>query len=646
MPLTNPKYIALRDTCIAKKKELQVVNPFMASFLASIALDRSNSRKIGYEGMTLFIQLLQATELDRLMTSPEAADAHVNWFWALIDEAHSLKDRADRRRGIKAVVSVYHSMDKAGFLGKEFWRPDNSPYYYLCKKSFEKTLIDEYCGSKYIAFLRYSIQHHPHFVVISFRNMALRDMVLDAFNDWPNKYDRDIGSLQYVKDAEGWFEGTTDGVRDYKDLTAAMLVTARDHILRTCGEAQERRNRMWFMFCIFGHQIRKHPEHHFFRESPVWDSGMVTDHRVSNHIADGFQVAFYGQQDPFKQGHGVLLICDHADDISASAIEKTIYRIKLGGITVPVLWDALANYSLHHLKLNITFVKHFLLWFISVKERDYGHITKEDVDAFRVYISRKCNRGKTRNVYITVVTNFLKYAREEGYLEVDDDALKDYVYFSYEYNPAPKPQTKVNIERLLVTLKEMGKVNPVYELIRIMVCILCTDSIRAGHLCAINLRRLTFNADGTATLWAKAKNGGQTRVQREFTEKTANRLHRALTVTEEVRNQCPRGSVEDQLFIYHNQNNCPRPFMAMNIVSFDAFLKNACKVAGIPVMPSGSLRDTFFSNFLIMADQRGMTKLERQAITHHKSPRSIGSYVKPDIREILKHTAEIERNNI
>lgn len=646
MALNNPKYIALRDTCIAMKEELQAVNPFMASFLASIALDRSNKRRIGYEGMTLFIRLLQATGLDRLMTSPEVADEHVDWFWALTDAAHSLKEKADRRRGIRAVISVYLSMDRAGFLGKEFWRPDNSPYYYLCKESFEKTLVEQYCGSRHIAFIRYSIDHHPQFVVVPFRNMALRDMVIEAFNEWPNKYDRGIGSLQYVKDAEGWFEGTTDGVRDYRDLTAAMLVIARDNIMRTCGDARERRNRMWFMFCIFGTQIRKHPEHHFFRESPVWDSGMVTDHRVANHIADGFQIAFFGQQDPFKQGHGVLLICDHADDISASAIRKTIYRIQLESITVPVLWDALANYCLHHQKQSIGFIRYFLRWIISVKERDYGHITKEDMDAFRVHISRKCNRGEARNVYVALVTNFLKYAKEEGYLEVDDDALKDYVYFAHDYNPEPKPHSKVDIERLLVTLKEMGKVNPVYELIRIMVGILCTNSIRAGQLCVVSLRQLTFNADGTATLRAKAKNGGMTRVLREFTEKTADRLHRALTVTEEVRNQCPRGSVEDQLFIYRNQNNSSRPFMAMNLQSFNTFLKNACKVAGIPVMPSGALRDTFFSDFLVKADQRGMTKLERQAITHHKSPRSIGSYVKPDVREILKHTAEIERNNI
>ena len=646
MPLTNPKYIALREACNAAKEELQVVNPFMTSFLSSIALDRMNNRKIGYEGMTLFIRLLQGTGLDILMTSPEKIDAHVDWFWALIDEAHSLKGKADRRRGIKAVVSVYHSMDKAGFLGKDFWRPDNSPYYYLCKKSFEKTLVEEYCGSKYIAFLRYSIEHHPHFVVISFRNMAFRDMVLDAFNDWPNKYDREQSALRYVMTAEEWFEGTTDGVRDYRDLTASMLVTARDHILRTSTNAKERRDRMWFMFYIFGTQVRKHPDHHFFRESPVWDAGMVTDHRVSNHIADGFQIAFYGQETPFRQGHGVLLICDHANIISASSVEKTISRVELQDITDPVLWDAVANYCLHEPRKNVSFIKCFLRWLIAEKESDRSHITKADIDAFRVHISRKCNRGEARNSYVSLVTKFLKYASEEGYLTVDGDALKDFLYFSHDYTPQPKPHTKANIERLLVTLKEMAKINPVYGLIRIMVSILCTNSIRAGHLCVISLRQLTFNADGTATLWAKAKNGGQSRVLREFTKKTADRLHKVLELTEEVRNQCPRGSVEDQLFIYRSDKVNSRPFMAMTLGSFNTFLKNACKVAGIPEMPSGSLRDTFFSDFLVHADQRGMTKLQREAVTHHKSSRSISSYVKPDIREILKYTADIERTNI
>ncbi len=642
---TNNYYVWRKKACSAKKK-LHAVNPFLAEFLAANAVDSNNHRKIGWKGLFIFIGLLKSTGLDKKMTSAEAIDANVDWFWELLDAANALKEKDDRRRGIKAVVSVYHYMNKARYLDNNFWRPDNSPYYYLCKKSFENTLIKEYGDRRHIAFIRFSVDFLPRFVIIPFRNLALREMALTAFNEWPNKHDRSSISIQYLKDSENWFEGTTDDIKSYRDLTASMLVTARDHILKTTRGKKERREKMWFLFFIFGTQVRKHPGHHFFRESPVWDAGMISDKRVANHMADGFSIAFYGQETPFLQGHGTLLICDHASDMSASSVVKRIVRVDLRTICDPILWDAGANFCLHSKVRDIAFVKVFLQWLIGEKEKDRGHITKADVDEFRAYVSRRCVNGTARNVYIAYVTKFLRFAQEEKFLQVDSDALKDFYYFNREYIPKPKPHTKVDIQRLLVTLDEMAKVNPVYTLIRIMVSILCTESIRAGQLCVINLRNLTFNLDGTATLHAKTKNGGPSRVAWEFRRETADRLHEALVATEDIRRQCPIGTIENQLFIFRNTNKKIRPFMSMTIISFNSFLKNACEVAGIPAMPSGSLRDTFFSAFLIYADQNGLSDLERQAITRHKSSSTIGAYAKPDIREILKYTETIERNNI
>lgn len=636
---SNPKIVAMQQRVLGKIAKLKKVNPFLASFLVEIGRDRSLSFRIGYLGIEAFIRTVFEAGLASKMISPEAIDLHPEWFWDLHDQGHKAEDKIDRDRRTVAIDGVYYHLRRRGLIGPQFSQDIRSPYQFLGTKAFQDLLKNDYEHREDVFIVTYARDCHAKMMIVPCSNPVMRDMIITAFRRWPNVWDRSESALRYLLEAEGWFEGTTDGVRSYLDLNAKMLVTAKEHILKRYQNYEERKAALKFLFQIFKVQIEDHPKHRFFADSLFWTNTLVCDNRVPIHLAKRYDIGIYGQIDSIKtQSSGVLLVYKHADLMRSNASRNELYTIDLASIKFKPFWNILAQFALHNSISRIHIPRKFLEWLQKRKlnEENKTHLTKRDMDDYRIHIARVNRDGNARNQKINELTKFITNCVQCGTLTMDDDALEQFHYFPYEYIPKPRPLKKDEIAKVHQSLSQLAiETDSRFRLVDILFSILLLTNIRPGQLCQLTVDGIERNEDGSMTFFSRVKNRGVDKVITNISKYISPLIDEAIELTAKVRETCPV-EMENHVFIYENPASASVRFNVYTVTRLNSDLRVAGNRVGVVNMNSGRIRDTYMSFVIKYAAKNGLTDFERCCLTGHAVPNTAKSYSIPDIIDILE----------
>ena len=637
----NPKIIAMQRRVLALLQDFEHENPFIAGVLRDFAWDRNVSHRIGYLGAEALVNVIRKAGLAQAMSSATEIDTHPDWFWDLADTAAAIKDRKTRARSLVAVAGFYYHLRRLRLIGEYFSKDLRSPYQFLGMEDFRQLLVKDYTHRDAVTVVTYAHDRHPHIMVIPCRNPVIREMIIDAFRRWPNVWDRRCSALRWPMEAEGWFEGTTDDVRTYLDLNATMLVTAKEHIMRTYTDIKDRRNAMRFLFHVFTIQIEDHPKHRFFTDSRLWTNTLVCDKRVPIHLANGYDIALYGQTDVFRgKTGGILLIHKNADMESSTSMNTEVYTVNLTDVKPGPLLDALTDFILHNNVCRKHIPHKFIVW-LQERKRNCStctHLSKADMDAYRVEISRRDQEGHARNQTVNELNKFIDYCVAKHFLTIDADARELFVYFQSTYEPKPRPLTEKDIIKLHETLKKLAmERDPRFELVDIMLSILYLSDIRSGELCKTRLDRMIRLPDGSTALTSRRKNRGTDQKTHIVSRYISPLLDKALEATADVREACPV-ELDQQLFIYANPASASKRFNVYTTNKLNNDLALAGELAGIGRLASGRIRDTYMSSVIKFAAGNGLTDLERNCLTGHAVPHTVKAYSIPDIKDILEFT--------
>lgn len=620
--------------------------PFLGGFILEVFNDRGHNFKMGYETADALISLLRITGAASVLSSPEAIDGNPEVFWTLLDEAK----HQDSERMMKGVLCLYHAFYWKHYLGERFESHPKSPAPFIHHLGFQELVLKEYITSADLFFIGYSKNCNRRPIVIHYRNNDLRDMVVEAFINWPNKSDLASSSLKLLHEAEGWFEEKARNVHSFEDLREDVLSTGVEHILRT-EPGPWRILRMQFLFWIFSYQIRTHPQHRFFEGSHIWSPGIVINKVIPVHIAKGFHFAVYGQTDEVKQDRGILLIVKDGDLLSSSGRKEQIYQIDLSKVTVPLYWRILGNYAVHHSETRASAAKGFFLWIMEKKEKEktpYDRITSDDLYQYRVHVSHLVSNGTARNKYINDAKKVLRWAEDHGYITTDYNAYEHFVYFDYHYTPQPSPVSLDDIRRALDAADRLTETfDERFALMRIIIRILLTCELRVGSLCRMRIDDLIVRPDGSMVYVNRIKKHGAAKHDIILSKGTADLIREALEITAPVRKECPAGMLDGVVFIYRNPSCAPLPYGGYTTTRVSNDLKSISKEAGLKErLSSGRLRDTYMTAVERYARQNGLTDLQQMVLTKHAAKFSTRSYTRLNLSDMLTRCDNITLGTI
>lgn len=604
-----------------------------------------NSRRLGPVRQAYLYRIFSACPSVTEDTTPHDLGKNPEMFWDLADAAASLGD--DKAYALDTVRILYTHLETSRKLSSRFFEGKRSPRYVIQNEEFRRHLTLHYNGREEIYILRHGqMKHSSNFLVLPYKNPYLREALTDCIIDWPEAWmKRTPSRLNVLPDAEEWFEGTTNGITSWEGFNAKTLDTARRHILSKYEDPEWRRICMKFLFFFYSQLILTHKEHDFFADSYIYNTLMVINKDTPNHLAAGYEFAVYGQKDTFRQGKGVLFVIYDADLHESSNRKTEIKRFDLSKITVPQYWDAVANYILHNKRDNVIAARSFLLW-LQDRKRLAGDktyiITGEDIDEYRIHVSKTLDNSGSRNAYLTCVNRFMKWLQGTDHVLVAPDAQTNMDMFFSNYKKNANPLSKEAFAVLTDTLKEMGKTNPRYLLTLIITHLIPLMEMRPGSIVTIEKDNITLFEDGTVKVTAVSKTTNPSKTTFYEPKLVADLLVKAMELTEEIREECPKCDLRKQLFLYHAiTSNNGMPFNAFTIQRYNLDLKEACRKAGLPLYNSGNLRDSFMTLADIYIHTRKLSEYERALLTHHADKRSIRNYAVITIGDILERTPEI-----
>ena len=462
-------------------------------------------------------------------------------------------------------------------------------------------------------------------------------MVVNAFLQSLNKYDRLSCSLRVLDVFESWFgiEGTR--VNDYRDLDEKLLMAAIKYIMNNY-EGSTRKDHMRFLFHFFSTQILQHPDYNFFRNSHIWNSSIVLDRRVPLHIADGYKFAIFGQTSDIDQTGGVLMVVREGDFYSANGRQNMVFTFDLSPITEPIYWKAISRYIIRNAYKDITYLRPFLIWLQEWKKTrgtDPRTITSVDTNEYRTQMTHVYANGSSRNSRQNHISLFLRWANDEGLIYVMPGALSAFTRFQTSYVAEPCPLSKQTLKTLCNTLKKMGRETPRYLLVEAVVRLMVFTDVRLGELCATRADKLVYRKDGVMISYSRKKNGGFDKLESIFLPQCAEIIKEVVEMTEDVRKQCPVGSLEKLLFIYKDPACSMMPFGVLTNNKVGQDIRVACEKAGLDKITTGNLRDTYMTAATAFAREHKLTDLQQALLTKHANKYSTRSYSIIHLDEIL-----------
>ena len=632
----NSKVRALKCESFGQVDQLGQVNPFLASLLREIAVDRHNGNRLGFHGVVEVVTLLRLTGLDGVLVSPEAVDSHPEAFWELMEAAKHRDLVAVVPRGVEAVRRLYVNLDNRGCLGEAFRSHPKSPHEVLRTMPFKDFLRERFVCAEDTFLVTYSRHAHPQFLNLHFERRELGEMVVDAFLRCLNKNDRRGRSLDVLYEVESWFVDCGP-IRSYRDLDGTVLSNAIRYIM-SHYEGRTRKEYMCFLFHVFSIQLLDHPEYDFFRASHIWSTPIVLDRRIPLHLAAGYRFAVFGQVNDLHQDGGVLMVVKDGRTLSANGRVNMVFRFDLSSITNPVYWRAFSRYIIQYAFMELSDLRQFLVWLQEWKASsgtDPAVLTSVDTAEYRVLLSRKRISGSSRNCTLSRILKFLRWADGEGLLTVMPGALSALQKFETFHRMDPSPVSTEELGRLRACLLELGKEFPRYLLVEKITHLLVKCDVRVGQLCAINLDSLLERPDGTIDYYSKRKNSGSDFYHYLFPKGCSDILREVMAMTEEVRRACPVGGFDKHLFVYREAACSQMPFglLTTNKVGMD--LRYASKVAGLRDISTGNLRDTYMSAAMGFARKHNLNDLQRMLLTKHANRYSTKSYTKIYLDDLL-----------
>lgn len=647
----NPILAQLATTYKAASAEIESVNPFLATIIEETRIAFSKHRGFfGYHEAKAMFRGFKATDAINRIHNLSDFDKNPQLFWELCEYFKKEQKDGIGTRGLSAVRLFYHELNKRNIFTKKFAMADKSPIEHLKRGNLSKFLKEEFVCTKDTFLIKYEKKALPYLLSLNYKSEVLKQATLLAIENTRRKSERCKDDMVIAKESESWFEDS-ENIKTYKDLTIQRFINAME-VVKKRYSGKRLKKAMNFLFDMYSVMIRKYPNYNFFHDSYLWNSQMILDQRVPIQICNGYQIVFMGRESNLPGYEKILFCANNADRLSANGHRFGMHACDLSGVKTEYYRMILVNFGSSYFSNNVDRAATFFKWLEKYKthkkceDNRIKHISTDEMMAYRAYITRKLKEAESRNRLIGGAKKIILWATSMNYIDLEIGALNDFTLFKTIYRPNSRCLTKCEIETLIETLEELGKTDIRCLLaLHILIIQLFVDT-RAGEICAISLKRLRFNSDGTSKYVSMEKNAGKEMVKIRYSKSATKVILEAIEATQEIRAKCPIDGPKDSLFLYDAGETWAHNFKVMITDTYNNALAKACEYAHLQKITSGHIRDTYMTTVARFAHKNNLTELQKAILTRHATKVSTSRYIDINLDSFLRASDGIKLGNI
>ncbi len=643
--LLNPKMQEIVDTYKARLSEFIARNPFVGNLIEKIRQAYSKYRgRFGYkDGRILMRGFTESGAVD-VITDQNKLNERSDVFFLIADTFKEMPEREEGFRGMYILTLFYRYLYKIGMLDERFLFREKSPKTLLCKGRLYEYLQNEYEGwdSTCIVPLR---KQYPAIFTLKLRAPFIKDYAVKALSHSRSDWRKNHACIKIGQDLTIWYDTQGKPLRDYRDMNGARLSDAVEHVLKTYTKHNDIAQAMYFVFDLYQVAIREHPKHNFFADSHVWNSMIVMDQKLPMNIAAGYKMILPGQTEEIPGYEKVVFCLTGSRAVYANNHRFGIRSVDLSRIKSEFYRRIVINFMASNRYTGFDRVCELFSYL--EKRKDGKHlelIDKHDLNGYRRHLCKLRGRKKNervtaepKNSYMNRARKILNWAKDKGYLCIDEDAFDDFSVFKTVYRPNPKPLPKEYLVKIKAALTELAKTDYKAQLSLWSFEIQLFGDTRPGQICDIDICKLRYRpSTGTFESVNIEKNSSRELVEVRYSAYQTRIIENIIEATAELRAMCPIDGPEDNLFVYCCGKYRNNEFKVLTVDLYNKYLYKACRLVGLPNYNSGNIRDTYMTAIRRYVRAKGLTDLQESVLTHHRNKISTNSYVEVELDLFLE----------
>lgn len=272
----------------------------------------------------------------------------------------------------------------------------------------------------------------------------------------------------------------------------------------------------------------------------------------------------------------------------------------------------------------------------------YQHIVGVDIYNINCHLQSIYTEPSTFKGYITVLKDFLTFAKKYNLLKVDN------VCFQYLRTKTKKKYKggKRVPDDILFKLQShlLGIIDDSHSpenLIHFVIFqLLVETNIRPNQLLSLKISQIeeTLKKGQFMIRSISKTSNGQPEVT-HISSYAHRYLETVIKHTEPLRNECTDPELKDNIFLTRNKKKLRNQIHAMTVPSFNRFIKRHCDELSLPTFTTGNLRDTHMTLAREYVKRHNLSKLHEKELTGHASSTTTDSnYIDKDIKIFIEAT--------
>lgn len=249
-------------------------------------------------------------------------------------------------------------------------------------------------------------------------------------------------------------------------------------------------------------------------------------------------------------------------------------------------------------------------------------ISPDEVNAYNNYIFSKYKNNRTISGKIYIPRGFLKYVKKAEIYDINNACfyyLENTLKRNYnDSNPLSDNELTLLSEHMRKKADE-SRLNKMFLFIFYLALEI---EFRPSQILALQVDCVKeINAkDNEFVIVSKTKTSNGDFVKQPITSYTKRHIDALISLTQEIRSECPYDDLKPYLFL--NKNEFNNRYNIIRQGTFNIYMKNCCAECGINEYTISNLRDTHATRGAEFIKDKGLSEIELNVLTGHKNAKT------------------------
>lgn len=272
----------------------------------------------------------------------------------------------------------------------------------------------------------------------------------------------------------------------------------------------------------------------------------------------------------------------------------------------------------------------------------YQHIIGVDIYNINCHLQTIYTEPSTFKGYITVLKDFLIFAKKHNLLKVDNICF-EYLRTkpSKKYKGGERVPDDILFKLQSHLLGIIDDSNSPENLIHFVIFqLLVETNIRPSQLLSLKISQIVETMKKGQFMICSTTKTSNGQIEETHISAYAHRyLETVIKHTDPLRKKCTDPELKDCIFLTRNKKKLRNQIHTITVQSFNRFIKKQCDELSFPSFTTGNLRDTHMTLAREYVKKNNLNKMHEKELTGHaNSTITDSNYIDKDIKTFIEAT--------